>query len=704
MRLVRELAFDSFQRAFPRPYRNMPVRVVDIDETSLAKIGQWPWPRNEMARLIARLDELGASAIGLDMVFPEPDRMSPSLLVQQPNLLAAFGRAVTQDFSSRIPDYDREFASSMEGKPVVLGFAAIAGTDDRRPSLKAGIAFTGKDPRESLPFFAAATVNLPEFENAAQGVGAITLSPLDTHGVVRQIPLLWSGGKHIYPSLVMELLRVMQTETTLLVHSRDTAPFAVTGIRIGQFDVPTTSTGELRIWFSHETATHVVSAASVLSGDTTDQLRRMIEGQVVLIGTSATGLYDHRVTPLGETIPGVLIHAQALEQLLGGDHLTRPDWADPLEWAWMLLLAGATTFVAVLCAPITALAYGGAMAAVTYSGAWIAFSRGGVLLDPTFSCAAGLLLYVAMISFRYFVSDRDRRFVRRAFSRYVAQSYLDHIERNPASLRLGGDERQMTILFVDIRSFTTLSEQLSPTEVVEFLNILFGRLSSDILAEGGTIDKYIGDSIMAFWNAPIAVSDHASRACRAALRIRKTLRELNESDAFRFRSRSHPLPDVAIGIGINVGPALVGNMGSESRFNYSVVGDTVNVASRVEGQAKPLGVDAVVAESLKLTASEFAYLEAGTLDLRGKRERERLFVLVGDADIACSPEFVELSDCHGELLANMDDPVVAHAWLAQCLRFTDRYFPELQAFYARLAEQINSEPTEREHRRAKSMP
>lgn len=694
LRLVRELAFDAFQRALPRPYRAVPVRVIDIDEASLAKIGQWPWPRNTLSRLVDRLGELGASAIGFDIVFPEPDRLSPSLLVKQPDLRVAFGAIGPQDIASRVPDYDRSFAESIQGKPVVLGFAAIPGADDRRPALKAGLAFTGKDPRAVLPSFAAATVNLPEFDRAAKGVGAITVSPLDTHGIVRQIPLLWNGGERIYPSLVIELLRVMQAESTLLVHSRDAAPFAVTGIRIGQFAVPTTSSGELRIRFGHEVAARVISAAKLLSGDETSDLQEMIAGHVVLIGTSATGLYDHRVTPLGETVPGVLVHAQALEQILSGDHLVRPDWADPLEWAWLLLLAGLTTLVAALCAPITALAYGGAMAAMTYLGAWIAFSQGGVLLDPTFSCAAGLLLYVAMISFRYFVSDRDRRFVRRAFSRYIAQSYLDEIEKNPASLRLGGDERQMTILFVDIRSFTTLSEKLSPTEVVEFLNALFGRLSSDILTEGGTIDKYIGDSIMAFWNAPIIVSDHAPRACRAALRMRNTLRELNESDAFRFRSRSYFLPDVAIGMGINVGQALVGNMGSESRFNYSVVGDTVNVASRIEGQAKSLAVDAVVAESVTLAAREFAYLEAGALDLRGKQEKERLFVLVGDAETACSPEFIALRDCHSELIANMNNPAIARARYAECLRLAEQHFPMVGAFYARLAERIKPEPAE----------
>ncbi|MBZ6075312.1 CHASE2 domain-containing protein [Microvirga puerhi] len=681
LRLARELVFDEYQRLLPRPNRKVPVQIVDIDEASLAKIGQWPWPRSELARLVERLHDLGASAIAFDMVFPEADRLSPSRLVQESDLKVAIGADLAERIASRVPDYDQLFAAAVAGKPVVLGFAAIPGSDERRPAIKTGLAFTGEDPRPALPSFTSGTLNLREFDGVARGIGAITLSPLDTQGVVRRIPLLWTDGRRIYPSLVVEVLRVMQGETSVLVHSRDTAPFAVTGVRVGRFDLPTTSAGELRIRFGHDTPARRISAEALLYRADSDGLRELIAGHAVLIGTSAVGLYDYRVTPLGETVPGVTVHAQALEQILAGDHLRRPDWGDPLEWAWMLLLGAATTIVAATCSPGTALAYGGTLAAVTFLGAWIAFSQGGILLDPTYPCAAGLFLYVAMISFRYFVSDRDRRFVRQAFARYVAPSYLEHIEKDPASLRLGGDEREMTILFLDIRDFTSLSERLSPTEVVEFLNVLLGHLSRDVLTEGGTIDKYIGDSIMAFWNAPIQVPDHAARACRAALRIRNTLHELNESDAFRFRQRTNPLPDVAIGIGINTGPALVGNMGSDVRFNYSVVGDTVNVASRVEGQAKPLCVDIVVADTVKASAHEFAYLKAGRLALRGKSHKVKLFILAGDGGTASSPEYIELKHHHAELLASVEKSVANAAALSACNALADRCFPWLYGFY-----------------------
>lgn len=690
LRLARELVFDEFQRLAPRPYREVGVRVVDIDEASLAEIGQWPWPRSILAALVGRIHDLGASAIVFDMVFPEPDRLSPSRLAQQEDLRITIGADAMEALARNLPDNDTLFRDAISKKPVVLGFSAIPGRNERRPAVKAGLAFTGTDPREALPRLAAAAVNLPLLDTAASGVGAITLSPLDSQGVVRRIPLFWSDGSSVYPSLIVEALRVAQKETTVLIHSRSEAPFAMTALGIGRFEMPTTGAGELRIRFGHEIPTRYVSAVKILSNGDDYVLRSLISGHIVLIGTSATGLFDGRATALAETVPGVAVHAQALEQILTADHLLRPDWVDPFEAAWTLLIGVLVAAVSIFCAPITALIYGGLAAAATFLGAWGAFRLEGLLLDPVLPSAAGLVLYVALISFRYFVSDRERRFVRQAFARYVAPEYLTQIEQNPHNLRLGGDEREVTVLFLDIRSFTALSERLSPTQVVEFLNLLFSRLSEDILAEGGTIDKYIGDSLMAFWNAPIPTADHAARACRAALRMRDSLQRLNEADAFRFRQRGDALPAVGIGIGINTGPALVGNMGSEIRFNYSVVGDVVNVASRIEGQCKQLLFDIVVARTVAAAAPGFAYLEAGTLDLRGKAGREKLLLLVGDQHIAAAEEFRMLRGLHEELLDSIrQNRADWKERLAACHAQAETTFPALRNFYQGIPERLS---------------
>jgi adenylate cyclase len=685
VRLVRELVFDEFQRLAPRPYHPEKVRVIDIDEASLAKFGQWPWPRSDLAGLVGRLHDLGAAAIVFDMAFPEPDRLSPSAVARSVDLLDALGPDLAEAVAHRLPDNDVLFADSMLGHPVVLGFALNPGTSGGRPAVKAGFAFTGADPRAALPRFSAAAVNLPRLEAAASGIGAMTLSPLEVQGVVRRIPLLWTDGTRIYPSLAVEALRVAAKDTTLLVHSRASAPFATTAISAGGYEIPVTAAGELRVWFSHPNPRRFISAVRLLSDAADPELRQEIAGNIVFIGTSAAGLFDVRTTPLAETVPGVAVHAQAVEQILAGDFLMRPDWVDPFETLWIVLVGALVAVVAVFCAPITALVYGACAAAVTVLGAWLAFRSEGLLVDPAFPSAAGLLVYLVLISFRYFVSDRERRFVRQAFSRYVAPSYLTQIEKDPASLRLGGEERELTVLFLDIRDFTALSEQLSPTDVVEFLNRLFGRLSADILAEGGTIDKYIGDSLMAFWNAPIATPDHVTRACRAALRMRQSLDDLNGQDAFRFRQRPTVVPDVAVGIGINTGRALVGNMGSESRFNYSVVGDVVNVASRVEGQCKALSYDIVMTRSVAAAASGFAVLSAGTVDLRGKAGREDLSILVGDEGVAAADAFRDLKARHDGLLRTLREG--GTGWgesVGACVAIADARFDRLRPFYSSL--------------------
>ena len=689
VRLVRELAFDEFQRAAPRPYREAPVRIVDIDEASLAAVGQWPWSRSELARLLDRLHALGAASVAFDVVFAERDRLSPADWAQRPEFREAVGPELADSIAPRLPDYDRLLAAAIGRLPVVLGFGILPGRSESRPRVVAGLAFTGADPRATLPAFEAAAVNLPAFEERAAGVGAITLSPLDAQGIVRRIPLLWSDGQRVYPSLALELLRVAHGERTLTVHGRNEAPYATTAIRVGAFEVPTTGAGELRVRFGRDVPARYVSAATLLSDREDPRLRSLIEGHMVLVGTSAAGLLDTRATPLAETVPGVSIHAQALEQILAGDYLRRPDWADPFECAWVLVLAVVVTVAAVLGSPVGALLFGGAAAAVTGLGAWLAFRGDGLLVDPLFPSAAGLFVYLVLISFRYFVSDRERRFVRQAFSRYVAPSYLQQIERNPMLLRLGGEEREVTVVFLDIRNFTALSEQLSPRAVVELLNVLFDRVGKDILAEGGTIDKYIGDSIMAFWNAPISSPDHAARACRAALRIRETLERLNESDAFGLRRRPDPMPPLAVRIGLNTGPALVGNMGSEARFNYSAVGDTVNVASRVEQQAKPLSFDIVVAEPVTKAAPGFAYLEAGTLELRGKAGREKLFILVGDEAFAKSPTFAAIHAAHADLLNSLrDDALPWGERLYACFEAASEGAPLLRGFYGAVAERL----------------
>ncbi|MDJ1159962.1 adenylate/guanylate cyclase domain-containing protein [Chelatococcus sp. SYSU_G07232] len=698
LKVAREAVFDEYQRLAPRPFQDLPIRIVDVDEASLAARGQWPWSRAELARLVERLQDLGAAVVVFDMVFAEPDRSQAATGPVETGLTAA---TIGGSQHSPLPGAaapDVAFARAIADRPVVLGFGVQPGRDDRRPPRKTGFAHTGQDPKEALFHFQAATRNLPALDAAAAGVGAISLSPEDNLGVVRHVPLLWTDGRQIFPSLALEALRVAQGAATILIHGTPKPPAAVALIRVGDFDIPTTRAGEIRLRFTPETPERYVSAMRVLATEPDADLRRVIEGRLVLVGTSATGLLDARATPLGETVPGVSIQAQALEQILSGAHLLRPDWVDPLEVLATILIGLLIALTAIFNGPAVALILGGAIASATVTGSWLAFTRWGLLVDPVFPCLTGLALHFAITTFRYFAADRDKRFVRRAFAHYVAPSILAQIEKDPKALRLGGEERDITIMFVDIRNFTALSEQLTPTHVVEFLNRLLGRLSEDVIAEAGTIDKYIGDSIMAFWNAPIEVPDHQRRACRAALRMRETLNALNEADAFELRRRGYPVTEVAIGIGINAGPACVGNMGSESRFNYSAVGDTVNVASRIESTSKAIGFDIVVSDSVARDVADFAFLDAGFVELRGKTGKTRMHVLVGDERVAQSPEFLELHSLHQQLLDAMGhgrDKVIADR-LRACRRFARQEAPSLLRFYDAMSHDIAGRTTSRE--------
>ena len=683
VKLARELLFDQYQKFSPRPYRDLPVRIVDIDEASLSAIGQWPWPRNDLARLVDRLSALGAAAVAFDFVFPETDRMSPAALGRRADVASSLGSELAQTIVSRLPDNDALLAKSMVDRNVVLGFGIVPGANEKRPPMKSGLAYTGENPAESLASFRGTTVNIPVLDEAAAGIGAISVSPQDDQGIVRQVPLLWSDGKKIYAGLALEALRAAQQAQTLLVRSTPQAPAAIVSVRVGDVEVPTTRGGELRIRFSHDVPERYVPALRFM-GDTPDEaLRPLIENHIVLIGTSAVGLLDVRVTALGESVPGVSVHAQAIEQMILGEHLQRPDWVDPLELLWTavfgLLIAGLGLFAG----PAVALSAGLLLVVATVGGSWLAFERYGILLDPLYPAAVGLALHFALTSFRFLVTDRDKRFVRRAFGRYVSPAVLAQLEKNPQALRLGGEERELTILFLDVRSFTSLSETMTPTALVEFVNSLLSHLSDEIVAEAGTIDKYIGDSIMAFWNAPLAVPDHVVMACRACLRMRERMQELNERDAFGFRARGHAGAVVRIGIGLNTGMACVGNVGSQTRFNYSVLGDAVNIASRVEGLCKDVGADILVTETVVAAAPHFAWIEAGSVMLRGRAAGTGIYCLVGDEAVARSERFGALKAAHADLLAawQTDDRDSWARCRDRCVAIAESDFPMLMGIY-----------------------
>lgn len=639
MRLARELAFDEYQRIAPREFTDLPVRVVDIDEASLKEFGQWPWPRDRLALLVDRLTEMGASAIAFDVLFSEPDRLSPRTILRD---VAGIDPALL----AQLPDNDEIFANSIAEKPVILGFA-LSNEGHYRPPMKAGFAFTGEPPFEAPPRLLSATPLRPRLEENSAGLGHISLNPGDATAVVRAVPLLLSDGQQLYPNLAIEALRVAQGASTYVLAGAPDVANTITQIKIGEFVVPVTASGELWLYVTVDTAERYISARNVLSPDGAPaDVSDAIAGSIVFIGTSAAGLQDIRTTALGQNVPGVSLQAQLVEQILSGRFLSRPDWSDGLEIMAIavigILLVVLTTFVS----PAVALACGLLLTVMALIASWLAFFYGGLLIDPLAPIVSGSITHFAATAFRFLVIDRERREVRQAFGQYLSPSLLYRIEHTRDALRLGGDDRELTVMFVDVRNFTEISERLEPTAVVGFLNTFLDALSRHVIANEGTLDKFIGDSIMAFWNAPVDVSDHASKAIHAALAMRTTLARLNAEDAFGFG----PTEPVRIGIGIHTGIACVGNMGAETHFNYSAVGDTVNVAARIESACKDLSVDILVSESTATHAPQYAMLEAGALTLKGKSMRTRTFAVVGGEHLALSREFIDLKKAHEDMV------------------------------------------------------
>lgn len=673
---LRELYFDYLQRVLPREVSDLPVKVVDIDEESLRRIGQWPWPRTTLAQLVDRLASYGAAVVAFDVLFPEPDRMSPSRLLGDPRY-----RAITDPSVSRAlvgMNNDTEFARAMERFPVVLGRAETVGASSRVDYAKAGIVEVGESPTSGLPRPRGLTRILPVLEAAATGEGSVSVSPGESSSVVRVVPLMWKGDGGILPSLSIEALRVALGESTYRVTGVADVSGVVQTIGIGQFDVPTDASGQLWVRYRPDDPSLYISAADVLEDGNDPGLRAAIEGRIILVGTSAAGLFDIRATPLGQSVPGVSIHAQMIEQILAGDYLSRSELVAALEILVFLGLSVLVIAAMSVMGPLASMLAGGVAAGLTLGGSYYVFSDRGVLFDATFPLAGGLSAYVVLAGYQFVIADREKRLIRRSFSHYVSPDVLNEIEKSGHTLDLGGEIRTVTVLFCDIVGFTPLSESVTARQLVAVLNSLFTRLADEILRERGTIDKFIGDAMMAFWNAPIQNPDHKAAGCRAALGVRASLRSFNDE-----REREGA-PPIRLAVGLASGQACVGNIGSRQRYNYSVVGETVNVASRIETSCRYVAYDIVVPLDLAEASGGLAYLRAGRVGLKGVSGRVPVAVLVGDAATAASENFHRLSGLHERLLARLAEGQRDDELIAECQALAPAVEPGLRSFYNRI--------------------
>lgn len=644
--IIRHKAFDLYQRIQPRAPSAERVAIVDIDEESLKALGQWPWPRTIVADLVSRLSERGVMVIGFDILFPEEDRTSPVFAARSIRGLDE----QTREALRRLPDNDSILAEAIGSARVVLGqsgYRTVAVDDAARPQPQTGLAVVGENPAPILVSFPDLLRNLPILEAAASGRGLLSVKQEDD-GIIRRIPMIATANGVVVPALSLDMVRVAQGASSILVRSDRSG---VQAVGVQAIRVPTDWRGRAWLHFAPHDPGRYIPAIRVLNNEVP---RERLSGKFILIGTSATGLFDLKSTPLDAAIPGVELHAQLIESILTGALLERPFWATALEF----IAASVLSLILIAFGPVlraaTLLVLGGIIAAAALALSWVLFSSFGILVDATFPLAASFSVYLLLVFTNYIRTFADRQRIRSAFSQYVAPAIVDELVRSPEKLALGGDRRDMTVMLSDVRGFTAVSEgyKEDPQGLTVLLNSLFTPLTEAIISHKGTIDKYMGDGIMAFWNAPILDPSHEENACEAALNMLDRLAILNQKRIREAPPDGPPVQPLQIGIGLNTGPCFVGNFGSDLHFNYSVLGDPVNLSSRLESQCKTYGVPIVAGtRTAKAVAGRLAVLELDCVQVVGKTEPERIFTILGRGDVRASLAFRKLSEFNQVMLA-----------------------------------------------------
>jgi adenylate cyclase len=598
-----DLRYGDFRFKTRGPIESNPnVVIVAIDEKSINQLGRWPWSRHLLAKFVDRLSDYKPRVVGFDVVFSEKESEDADI---------ALGKALGKS------------------KNVILGYffrddATEAPDPESRKQLKRSniklVKLIGKTPSNVLKKFPSADLNLPEVGADAKGFGFFNMLP-DEDGIFRRSQLLMSYDGEIYPSLSLESVRLFLGRELLLTM----APYGVEGLYIDKTQIPTDESGHFIINFYGPARTFkTYSALDVLSGKVPV---KALEGKIVLVGATEIGIADLRPTPFNPVYPGVEIHASVAGDILDGRFLIENNLTHALDIGLLfvlpillvfLLMRARGTFMGFTIFILFTLIY--------LLGNFFVFTRLNFVTSTIYPALSIGFAYVFFEGYRNLIIERKSRYLRKAFSSYVSPDVVDEILRDSDKLKLGGESKKVTLLFSDIRGFTSLSESISPEMLVSVLNEYLSPMTQIVMDERGTLDKYIGDAVMAIFGAPLDVPDHAMRACKAALSMLKKLEEINNE----WRKRN--FPTISIGIGINTGAAIVGNMGAHIRFDYTAIGDSVNLASRLEGLNKLYGTEIIISKSTleNLNSSETPFLlrELDLVQVKGKEEPIPIFELV----------------------------------------------------------------------------
>jgi adenylate cyclase len=640
--------FDFYQKFDPRVKTARPVTIVDIDEASLKKFGQWPWPRTQVADMVINLANLGAVAIAFDVVFSEPDRLNPDVAANSMRYLDELTRSKLRE----LPSNDQTLANAIRRARVVLGETGldkvVSEIDDDHFT---GFAWKSLEPGAAEPSFfefPGLLRNVPVLEKISAGRGLVTVVP-ERDGIIRRVAMMAQAQGHMMPSLSLDLLRVVSGTSTILArYDKD----GVKSFVLRGFEIPTDTNGRLWVHFAAQDPSIYVSAASVLDGTAPVE---KIMGKLVLIGASAAALNDIKTTPVSKSMPGVEIHAQVLEAALTQAVLARPGYLLTYEVAAAFVLGFLVIIFAPNLGPVTLVGVGALFATVLVGTSWYYYKEQRLLVDFTYPLFSTTAIYLTLIFTSFVREQAQRKQVRLQFAQYMSPVLVEQLAHSPERLVLGGEERELTIMFSDVRGFTTISESYKsdPQGLTALMNRFLTPLTNAILARKGYIDKYMGDAIMAFWNAPLDDKEHQINACNAALDMLDKIDELNAVRKSEAEGGGHAYIPINVGVGLNTGVAVVGNMGSDLKFNYSVLGDSVNLASRLEGQSKEYGFPIIAGSKTALAAKDkFAILELDFIMVKGKTEPEVIYAIAGREDVALSGGFQNLRNLTIQMLAS----------------------------------------------------
>lgn len=637
---VDSLIYDTRLRATMPQTMDPRIVIVDVDEKSLSEVGQWPWPRHRLARITDELfDRQRVAVLGFDVVFAEPDATSPrhaleGLAARELAHIPAFAEQVRQ-LTVQL-DHDQLFAKALANRPVVLGHYFTSDRDGRKSGQLPPPAMSKADLQGKGGGFVRWTgygANIPELAAAVRSGGyfnAIT----DSDGLVRAVPLVSQYGGDYFQSLALAVFRELMGSTTL-APGFPPSRFLPTGYQGLESIVVQQGDRSLPLPVDQRVSSLVpyrglggpkggsfqyVSAADVLHGRLAPEA---LKGKVVLFGTTAPGLLDLRATPVGTAYPGVEVHANLISGFLDGNVPTTPDYA--LGYELVVVLVSGLLLALLLPRLPAARAIGlslGMLLAVTGLNLWL-YTSHGLALPLASALFMIVAAFVMNMSHGYFAESRSKRELAQLFGTYVPPELVDEMVKDPDSYTMQARARELTVVFCDMRGFTRLAETMTPEQLQTVLNQIFSRMTEVIRRHRGTIDKYMGDCVMAFWGAPLASPDHATQAVQAALEMTEAMRDINAS----FRARGWP--EVGVGIGINTGSMLVGDMGSNIRRSYTVIGDAVNLGSRLEALSRVYGVDVVAGEATRRQAPQFHWQELGRVVVKGRAEAVRAYTPLG---------------------------------------------------------------------------